>query len=237
MRAVANDKRSNPIEPLEMLFDALKKRAGSENFIRKAMKSLIEDFNSQNPVDAGSHDVVIGALADRDLINLLAEKIYLETLADACESKISAAKWRHRTVSERFKQMVCDRFDLPDDEPIKVDIDNMRVLKGDREKRIDSLKTEIEQLFEAEEEKLKEIVRTKDEGTLECDMATVLIGDHRQEAIKLCNEIFQATERDREFLEKVMNDGDVPDPISAIAAIIMKERGITCRKEKTIEWR
>ena len=236
MRALSKEKFSTSAKTLNMLCVALEELSKSEKFVEKAIKNCIEDLRSHN--DEGSNDTkIICLLSDQDLIDLLAEKIYLETLADACESKISAAKWRHRTVSERFKQMVCDRFDLPDDEPIKVDIDNMRVLKGDREKRIDSLKTEIEQLFEAEEEKLKEIVRTKDEGTLECDMATVLIGDHRQEAIKLCNEIFQATERDREFLEKVMNDGDVPDPISAIAAIIMKERGITCREEKTIEWR
>lgn len=237
MRAVVKEKILNPVEPLNVLFDALEKRAGSEKFIQKAVGSCIEDLKQCDTEGADTHGEVIGSLSDQDLIDLLAEKIYLEVLIEACESKISAAKWRHKTVKERFKQVVCDRFDLPDDEPIKVDIENMKVLRGDREARIEDIKSDVCRLFESDEEELKEIIRKEGEGTLEADLANVLMGDHREETIKLCNEVFQATDRDREFLEKVMNDEDVPKPIKAIAEFIMKERGIECKTEKIIEWR
>ena len=193
MKVVINEKIANHWKPLDLLCETLAKMAESEKFIQKTVQSCVEDLNRRDLEGADTHGEVIGSLSDQDLIGLLAEKIYLETLIDACESKIAAAKWRHKTVRERFKQMVCDRFDLPDDEPIKVDIENMRVLRGDREARIESLKNEVDGLFEADREELKDIIRKKGEETLEGDLASVLMSGHREETIKLCNEVFQAT--------------------------------------------
>jgi len=236
MKTMTEYRTSSPVKPSEMLFEALEERALSEKFVQKAVKSRIEDMNRRDSEDDNTLGEMIGSLSDQELVSLLAEKIYLETLIDACESKISAAKWRHKTVMERFKQKVCDRFDLPDDEPIKVDIGNMRVLRGDRAARVEGLKNAVEQLFEADTEELKEIIRKEGEGTLDGDLAAVLMGDHREATIKLCNELFQATQMDREFLEKVINDEDIPKPIRAIAEYVMKERGLGCRKKKIIEW-
>ncbi|KKL19492.1 hypothetical protein LCGC14_2464920 [marine sediment metagenome] len=237
MKILAKEKRSYQVAPLKVLFEALEERAEAEKFVQKAIGSCIEDLKQHDLKADETQGEVIGSLSDQDLIDLLAEKIYLETLIEACETKISAARWRHKTVRERFKQVVGDRFDLPDDEPIKVDIENMKVLRGDREARIEDIRGDVCRLFEADEEELKEIIRKKGEGSLEGDLATVLMEDHREETIKLCNEIFQATGRDRDFLAKVINDEDIPKAIMAIAEFVMKERGLECRKEKIIEWR
>jgi hypothetical protein len=237
MEAIAKDRVSTYVGPLAKLFDALQERAGSEKFVQKAVRSFIEDFSRSDSEGDDTHGEMIGSLSDQDLVDLLAEKIYLETLIGACEEKAEAAKRRHRTVKDRFKQVVCDRFDLPDDEPIKVDIENMKVLRGDREARIEEIKSDVCKLFEAQEDELKDIIHKEGEGTLEADLATVLMGEHKEDTIKLCNELFQVTERDREFLEKVINDDDVPKPIRAVAEFIKRERGIGCRREMIIEWR
>lgn len=237
MKAVSKNAIFQKYDPLQMLFDALEVRTGSDQFIQKAIGSCIEDLKQRDVKADDTHGENIGSLSDQDLIDLLAEKIYLEIVIESCETKISAAKCRHKTVRDRFKQVVCDRFDLPDDEPIKVDIENMKVLRGDREARIKSLKNEVDELFEADVEELKEIIRRESEGTLEGDLAIALMGDNREDTIKLCNELFKATDMDREFLEKVVNDEHLPKPIKAIAEFVMKERGIGCRKKKIIEWR
>jgi len=222
-------------EPLDRLFDALKAKAESDIFIQKAIEQCIEDLGRCDDGDDSDHGEFIGSVSDQDLIELLAEKIFLEIVIEACESKISRAKWRLKTVSNRFKQMVCDRFDLPDDEPIKVDLESMKVLKGDREARIEHLKNEVETILKADAEELKEFHNK--EGTLEGDLADLIMGGHRENTVKLCDEIFKATQKDREFLEKVIDDEDVPKPIRIIADFVWKERGIGCRKKKIIEWR
>jgi hypothetical protein len=237
MKVVAKEKISNPVEALEMLFDALKKCAGAEKFFLKPVEGWMEDMKRRDSEKDDTHGEIIGCLSDQDQVDLLAEKIYLETLIGACEGKAEAAKRRHRTVKDRFKQVICDRFNLPDDEPIKVDIKNMKVLRGDREARIEEIKSDVCKLFEAQEDELKDIIHKEGEGTLEADLATVLMGEHKEDTIKLCNELFQVTERDREFLEKVINDDDVPKPIRAVAEFIKRERGIGCRREMIIEWR
>lgn len=228
---------SNPGESLERLIKELEKKVNADQFIHKAVKEKIDDLNHCDSEDNDTRGVMIGSLSDQDLIDLLGEEIYLSTLIQACEKKAEAAKRRHRTVMDRFKQIVCDRFDLPDDEPIKIDIKNMKVLRGDREARIEDVKSDVYKLFEAEEEELKKVIRKEGEGNLESDLAILLMGDRKEASINLCKEVFQAKEEDREFLEKVMNDDDVPKPIRVIAEFIMKERKITCRREKIIEWR
>jgi len=235
VKVVEKDKRSNPVEPLQMLFDALKKRAGSEKFVLKAVESWIEDMSRRDPEDDDTHSEMIGSLSD-DLIDLMSEKIYLATLIEACEEKAEAAKRRHTTVKDRFKQVICDRFDLPDDEPIKVDIEGLRILSGDRGARIEEIKGEVEKLFGADEAEFMGIVKDEGEDTFKGDLATLLMGDGREDVVKLCNAIFKATEKDQAFLKKVSDDEDVPKPIRALADNVITERGLKCRIKRIIEW-
>jgi len=98
MKVVDKEKTSNPVEHLRVLFETREGRAVSERFIQKAIKSYRENLNSRDPEGVDNQEEVLGSLSDHDLIDLLAEGIYLETLIDACESKISAAKWRYMMV-------------------------------------------------------------------------------------------------------------------------------------------
>lgn len=236
VKTVEKDKRSDPFEPLGRLFDALEERGGSEKFVLKAVRSCIEDMSQCGSEDNDVHGEVIGPLFDHELVDLLAEKIYLETLIGACEEKAEAAKRRHRTVRDRFKQVVCDRFDLPDAEPIKVHIGTMTVLRGDREARIEEIKGEVETLFTADEAELMGLIKNEGEDTFQGDLAKVLMGDRREDVIKLCNALFDASEKDKPFLQKVRDDEDVPKPIRVLTDHIIKERGIKCRMKRIIEW-
>jgi len=234
MKASIHHRKSDAPESIELLFNTLKAKAESDMFIQKAIEQCIEDLCRCDDKDDSALGESIGPVSDHDLIDFLAEKIFLETVIEACESKISRAKWRHKTVSNRFKQMVCDRFDLPDDEPIKVDLGSMMVLKGDREVRIEHLRNEVEKIMKADADELKEL-HIK-EGTLEGDLADLILSGHKENIVKLCEEIFQATQNDREFMENIIDNDEVPKPIRVVANIVYKERGIGCRKKKIIEW-
>jgi hypothetical protein len=232
------NKISNPSDTLKTFCDALALKASSESFIEKALINFVEDLKKDavNNYDA-NQDKVIGSITDLNLIDLLAEQIYLETLIEACESKILSAKLRQKTVKNRFKQIVCDRFELPDDEPIKVDLGNMKILRGDREERISRLKNQIEGILASDGETLKEILHKEGKGTPEGDLAELIMDGHREKVVALCDEVFKADKQDGEFLEKVIDDKDVPKPIRYIADFVRKERGIECWKKKIIEWR
>lgn len=235
MKTAGIRKEDNPVNPLTVLNNALERRAQSEDFIQKSIRKYREDLR-QMIVKDDDKDKIIGFISDPILIDLLAEQIYLNEIRKSCESKIAFAELRLETINDRIKQLVCDKFDLPDDEPIKVDIEKMQVLRGGREARIEDIKSKVFRLFEVEEDGLKEIIGKEDEGLLERDLAALLIGNHKENIIRLCKEIFQATEDDLEFLEKVIDDEDVPKPIKAIALFIAKERGIKCPRKKIIEW-
>jgi len=235
MKTAGIRKEDNPVNPLAVLDKALERRAQSEDFIQKSIRKYREDLRQMIAKD-DDKDEIIGFISDPILIDLLAEQIYLDEIRKSCESKISSAELRLETIKDRIKQHVCDKFDLPDDEPIKIDIANMNVLRGDREARIKDIKKEICSLFDASEDELNEIINKAKERSVKGDLANILIGDHREDTIKLCKEIFQATEKDGEFLENVMNSEDVPKPIKFISDFIMKERGIKCQKKKIIEW-
>jgi len=236
-QTIETEKRQDPGEARVMFFKALVQRAESEKFLQNSVNRWIEDFKNQKGTGNGTQDEILGSISDPALIDLIAEQIYLEVIKEACESKLSAAKTRSETVKERTKQVLCDRFDLPDDEPVKVDISGMQVLRGDREERIEGFKKEIDRFCGADEEELRAFVKKKGEGSLEADLAILLTGDRKGEVIKLCDEIFQATAGDEDFLEKVKNDDDIPKPIRAMAEFVMTERGLQkCLRKMFIEW-
>jgi len=237
MTAIKKQSITVTLKPSDLFFDALSRKAESENIVQKAVTKNIADL-SQVDFEVTSEDgISIGFITNHDLIDLLAEQIYLETLIEACESKVSSARLRHQTVKDRFKQVVCDQFDLPDDEPIKVDLGNMKILRGDREERISRLKNQIEEILASGSETLKEILQKEGKGTPEGDLAELIMDGHKEKVVALCNEVFKADKQDGEFLEKVIDDEDVPKPIRYIASFVRKERGIECRKKKIIEWR
>lgn len=113
----------------------------------------------------------------------------------------------------------------------------MRVLRGNREDRIEKLRKLVDMLFGMNEDGLREIIKNNGEDTFGGDLAIALIGDRREETVKLCNELLEAKDSDKDFLEQVVADDDIPEPIKAIANHVLKERGMKCKIEKIIEWR
>lgn len=219
------------------LINALEQRAAAEVFVQKSVRRCIEDLKQDTPGDEAAEDV-IGHVSDPALIDQLAEQIYMEALIDACEAKLEVAKSRHETLKERNRQEICDRFDLPGDEPIRIDVTGMRILRGNREERIDEFKEKIYRFLEADEEELTEfIAKMRDGASLESDLARTILEDGKAEIIKLCDAIFQAKKGDEEFLDRVRNDDDIPKPIRVMAEFVINERGLKCHRKKILAWR
>lgn len=237
MKAIKKDMKQDNERHLAELCGTLERRAAAELFIQKSVRRCIEDLKQDAPGDEAAEDV-IGCVSDPVLIEQLAEQIYLEALIDACEAKLEVAKSRHETLKERNQQAICDRFDLPDDEPIRIDVTGMRILRGNREERIDEFKEKIYRFLEADEEELREFIAKKRDGaSLESDLARTILEDGKAEIIKLCDAIFQAKKGDEEFLDRVRNDDDIPKPIRAMAEFVINERGLKCHRKKILAWR
>jgi hypothetical protein len=230
-------KQKDDESALMSLSNALERRAGSEQFIQKSFRRCIEELKQDFPGDETAQDV-IGCVSDPALIEQIAEQISLETMIEACETKLKAAKSRHETVKERNQQAICYHFDLPDNEPIRVDATCMKVLRGSREERIEGFKEEIYRFIDADEDELKAFIAKKREGqSLESDLVSVLLEDGKAEIVKLCDEIFRAKKGDEEFLDRVRNYDDIPKPIRAMAEFVITERGLKCLRRKILEWR
>jgi hypothetical protein len=228
---------SNLPDPRKSLCQKLTDIVNKEDFLKYEVNRLIEKVSSWQPGNQDIDNHVIGPLSGQLMIDVLGEALYMQTKIDACENEIFAAKRRYKTLMERLNQMICDLYHLDDDEPIKVDIENMKIIRGDREEKINELKTGFYRLFNLEEEELKDIIRKQGLGTLDSDMAEILLGDHREDSITLCDQVFQAKDGDIEFLEKIIEDEDIPKPIKAMSMFIMKERGgdVECRVKKILE--
>lgn len=236
MKAVEKDKLSTSIDPSGMLFEALRNKAEEDKFIPKAIEKRIEDIARHVSEADEIPAEFIGSISEPQQVNLMADMIYWETVIEVCERKADEAKRRHKTVMDRCKQVLCDRFELPDDEPIKLDVQNMRVLRGEREAKIEDVKKDVNKLFKLESDELNEIIRKEGGDSFAKDLAVLLVGDDREKTMRLCKELFEASQKDREFLEAVIDNEDVPKPIRYIADFIKRERRIACHQKKIIEW-
>ena len=85
MQVLSKKDVSTSDELLKKLCISLEGHAKSERFIEKAIKDCIEEINSEKTDLSESDDEILCLLSDPDLINLLAEKIYLDALGKGYE--------------------------------------------------------------------------------------------------------------------------------------------------------
>ena len=205
--------------------EALRHLARSEiSFVRAVEKSATEIENQNLETQFHICDQ-LGIISDEELLALLAERIFLEVLWRVCETKVDALRLRLWTVKQRFKQKVCDSYDLQDDENIAVDLVTMQIIKESEKEKVRKMRNDVYELIEADEAELLHLTDSEGESTFERSLAAELLSERRDAAIDIIRALFESNEQDTEFLKLVSSDSKISKPIRKIASHFLKKKG------------